>query len=107
MRQVRLNTFETNSSSSHSLVIGTPEQIEKWEDGELFVNFMDDYATTFKTAEELNQMEDKLGEHFWREDWKTGPEWRSATDYLDHDTGIITMPNGEQLSIVSAYGYDG
>ena len=31
MRQIRFGTFETNSSSTHSLVIGTPEQIEKWE----------------------------------------------------------------------------
>ena len=57
MRQIRLGTFETNSSSTHSLVIGTPEQIEKWENGELFVNYCDDYATEFKTKEELDQME--------------------------------------------------
>ena len=107
MRQIRLGTFETNSSSTHSLVIGTPEQVAKWEDGDLYVNYMEDYATVFKTAEELEQMEEELGNNFWREDWKNGPEWRSATDYLDHDSTIITSPGGEPLSIVSAYGRDG
>lgn len=106
MRQIRFGTFETNSSSTHSLVIGTPEQIEKWEAGELFVNYYDDYATEFKTKEELDQMEE-TEEYFSREDWKNGEEWDEATEYLDHDSQIITTPGGEQLSIVCAYGRDG
>lgn len=106
MRQIRLGTFETNSSSTHSLVIGTPEQIEKWENGELFINYCDDYATEFKTKEELDQMEE-TEEYFSREDWKNREEWDEATEYLDHDSQIITTPGGEQLSIVCAYGRDG
>lgn len=54
MRQIRFGTFETNSSSTHSLVIGTPEQIASWENGELFINYYDDYATEFMTKEELD-----------------------------------------------------
>lgn len=104
MRQIRFGTFETNSSSTHSLVIGTPEQIEKWEAGELFINYYDDYATEFKTKEELDQMESQ--KDFWRENWKNGPEWDEATEYLDHDSQIITTPGGEQLTIVCAYGHD-
>ena len=110
MRQIRFGTFETNSSSTHSLVIGTPEQIASWEDGELFVNYCDDYATEFKTKEELDQMEAEAkekGNRFYREDWKNGEEWDEITEYLDHDSQIITTPGGEQLEIVSAYGYDG
>lgn len=106
MRQIRLGTFETNSSSTHSLVIGTPEQIEKWEAGELFINYYDDYATEFKTKEELDQMEE-TEESFYRDEWKNGEEWDEATEYLDHDSRIITTPGGEQLSIVCAYGRDG
>lgn len=106
MRQIRFGTFETNSSSTHSLVIGTPEQIEKWENGELFINYYDDYATEFKTKEELDQMEE-TEEYFSREDWKNGEEWDEATECLDHDSQIITTPGGEQLSIVCAYGRDG
>lgn len=106
MRQIRFGTFETNSSSTHSLVIGTPEQIEKWENGELFINYYDDYATEFKTKEELDQME-KTEKSFYREDWKNGEEWDEATECLDHDSQIITTPGGEILSIVCAYGRDG
>ncbi len=106
MKQIRFGTFETNSSSTHSLVIGTPEQIEKWENGELFIYYYDDYATEFKTKEELDQMA-KTEEYFSREDWKNGEEWDEATEYLDHDSQIITTPGGEQLSIVCAYGRDG
>ena len=100
MRQIRFGTFETNSSSTHSLVIGTPEQIEKWEAGELYINYYDDYATVFKTKEELDQMEE-TEKSFYRD------EWDEATEYLDHDSQIITTPGGEQLSIVCAYGRDG
>ena len=106
MRQIRFGTFETNSSSTHSLVIGTPEQIEKWENGELFIYYYDDYATEFKTKEELDQMAE-TEKYFSREDWKNGKEWDEATEYLDHDSQIITTPGGEQLSIVCAYGRDG
>lgn len=106
MRQIRFGTFETNSSSTHSLVIGTPEQIEKWEAGELFINYYDDYATEFKTKEELDQMEE-TEKSFYRDEWKNGEEWDEATEYLDHDSQIITTPGGEQLSIVCAYGRDG
>ena len=106
MRQIRFGAFETNSSSTHSLVIGTPEQIEKWEAGELYINYYDDYATVFKTKEELDQMEE-TEKSFYRDEWKNGEEWDEATEYLDHDSQIITTPGGEQLSIVCAYGRDG
>lgn len=50
---------------------------------------------------------EKNEKSFYREDWKNGEEWDEATEYLDHDSQIITTPGGEQLSIVCAYGRDG
>ena len=35
MKQVRLKTFETNSSSSHSLIIVSKEDLERWKKDEL------------------------------------------------------------------------
>ena len=35
MRQVRIGTFETNSSSTHTLVIVSKEEYEKFKKGEL------------------------------------------------------------------------
>ena len=37
MKQVRLKTFETNSSSSHSLIIVSKEDLERWKKDELFL----------------------------------------------------------------------
>lgn len=36
MKKIRNNTFETNSSSTHSLTICTKEDYKKWENGELY-----------------------------------------------------------------------
>ena len=36
MLQIRKNVFETNSSSTHSLVIATASEFDKWENGELY-----------------------------------------------------------------------
>ena len=36
MIQIRKNVFETNSSSTHCMVIGTASDFEKWEDGEVY-----------------------------------------------------------------------
>lgn len=36
MLKIRKNVFETNSSSTHCLVIGTASDFEKWEDGEVY-----------------------------------------------------------------------
>ena len=35
MKQVRMGVFETNSSSSHALVMGTKEEFELFQKGEL------------------------------------------------------------------------
>ena len=37
MKQVRLKTFETNSSSSHSLIIVSKEDLEQWKKDKLFL----------------------------------------------------------------------
>lgn len=36
MIQIRKNVFETNSSSTHCMVIGTASDFEKWENGEVY-----------------------------------------------------------------------
>lgn len=35
---IRLGTFETNSSSTHSLVMCSAEEFKKWEEGEFLIN---------------------------------------------------------------------
>lgn len=53
MRQVRRGTFETNSSSTHSLTICTEEQFDKWKRGELlFDRWNDCFADAVTLSEE-------------------------------------------------------
>lgn len=33
MRQIRMNVFETNSSSTHTIAICTEEDFKKWQNG--------------------------------------------------------------------------
>ena len=42
MIQIRHNLFETNSSSTHSLVIATKEDWNKFKNGEMFLNMYED-----------------------------------------------------------------
>ena len=50
MRQVRRMTFETNSSSTHSITICPQETYEKWMKGQVLYN---DWNEDFIEAEEL------------------------------------------------------
>ena len=38
MKTIRANTFETNSSSTHSLIILTEEEEQKLDSGELYLS---------------------------------------------------------------------
>lgn len=109
MKQVRLGVFETNSSSTHSMVIGTVEQIAKWEAGELFVDGWDTCATVFKTAKQLDEMEAKATKEddFNREDWVTSDEWDNLNEDLECDSHTFVTPNGDKMVAVVAYGYNG
>lgn len=58
MKSIRSNTFETNSSSVHSLTMVSASSYKKWEDGEVimagegnFVSFTDLYDTIKKSIE--------------------------------------------------------
>ena len=48
MIQIRQNTFETNSSSTHSIVICSRKQFDDWKAGKCFFN---KYSETFTTTD--------------------------------------------------------
>lgn len=109
MKQIRLGVFETNSSSTHSMVIGTEDQIAKWEAGELFVDGYDTCATVFKTEVELDEMEANATKEdsFYREDWVTSDGWDALNGDLECDSHTFVTPNGDKMVAVVAYGYSG
>lgn len=115
----RLGCFETNSSSTHSLIIGMEDEFKKWENGELLY---DKYNTrSFCTKKEAI---DVLKEKSWYKDVdfdNIEPEeletylgdegfisWNWLDDdELEHDYNEFVTPNGEKICMLCRYGWDG
>lgn len=75
MKQIiRMKTFETNSSSTHSLCILSKEDFDKFEKGEIYVNR---YSNEVKTFEDLKR------EILEKNDLKEIIE--AYKDYLDYE----------------------
>ncbi len=88
MIQVRLGIFETNSSSTHNLVVCTDEELDKWKRGELSY----DGDTTLVEACENDP--DTVDYAAFGED-------------LDIAVHQHELKNGDIINIVCRYGYDG
>ena len=87
MKTLRLGTFETNSSSTHSMVICTEEDYEKWAAGELLASR---YYDGFKTKEEV--MEEFKREH---------------SEYFDSEGNFIPTDEYESFEeLMDEYSYD-
>ena len=124
MLTIRNSTFETNSSSTHSMVIATEDEFNKWKSGEMLYKtwawstdklkeglhlkevcieeLLKDGSITEK--ELLEADEDELLEMLQEGDFYTYDNWRED---LEHETAEYTTPGGEKLIIECAYGYDG
>lgn len=107
-KQIRIGVFETNSSSTHSLVICSKEQYEKWEKGEL-VYIRDFYPipkderpkSNFVLVEDIELFKDKGVDHY---DILSFEEW--GEDY-EQDTYEYTSESGDELVVRAYYGYNG
>lgn len=63
MLNIRINTFETNSSSVHTLIMCSKSDYEKWINGELYLDvdkYADDHYKDFVTFEEAKDMDDNF-----------------------------------------------
>ena len=88
----RFGTFETNSSSTHSMVICSEEEYKKWAAGELYASRWED---GFKTKDELT--EDDYGWH----------DLNGWVGDLECDENSYISPSGDKIKIICRYGYDG
>ena len=128
MKTIRHNTFETNSSSTHSLLILTEEENNKIDNGELFIESK--YEETLITKEEADKIfleaieeynsaypEDKIHtiEEFKETDWYLDniseypcnvEEWAEEGS-LDYDVTNYVSPSGNKIIIHALYGYNG
>ena len=124
MIQIRKNVFETNSSSTHSLVMCTDDEYNKWANGELY------YCMWFPAKADKSLMKES---DFYTEeeakaictyaDIKWDPEEGKTycqrkeyfitldefcdTDYLEIEEYSYKTPGGETVRAVAKYGYDG
>ena len=131
---IRYNLFETNSSSTHSLVICSRDEFEKWKNGKLFLNT---YTHKFKSFDFFTdaQLEDAkenyiktMNEYmkFWQD--LTEDERKKYCFQFLKDTGIIdedyesydeymtdtsletfaeqyTSKSGDNIVVFGRYGY--
>lgn len=96
MKTVRFGAFETNSSSTHSLIICTDEEYNRWYGGEMVIDKEREKIVSMPSDEELK--EDR-----WR--YMT----RSDYEYLSMDTfhKKYTTKSGDKIRVFGWYGYDG
>lgn len=115
--------FKSNSSSTHSMIIGMEDDFKKWEKGELLYRFYNEQGFYTKkeainllkeipwyrnrnidfntvSPEELQEMLEDEG--FISADW----DWFND-DRLEHDYNEFITPNGEKICMVCRYGWDG
>lgn len=122
MIKYRLGMFETNSSSTHSLIIGMEDDFKKWENGELLyyrysnkrgfytkeeaINFLKEISwykdnnIDFDTIDPEELTEYLTDEGFISGDWLDGDE-------LEHDYNEFVTSNGEKICMLCRYGWDG
>lgn len=108
MRQVRLATFETNSSSTHTLVIVSKEEFEKWKRGELYLE-----DSVMKTKDQVLLDNKKLIDTYNDGDVDEfiSDERMDYESYFDRDMETFTQehktPNGDEVVAFGYFGYDG
>lgn len=127
MRTVRLGTFETNSSSTHSITMCMESDYEKWKNGEMYWHRWNDELVS---KEEVEKEMAKLREEFiadnpdfdenneeWKEELeqyinedKTYYTYEEFNDYnyIEYETFVDTFetPQGEKVVSFGYYGSD-
>ena len=130
---VRRCVFETNSSMTHSCIIMSEEQANKWMNGDIYYCTIKWYNPfrdlpessrpkygQFYTLKEVLEFYKRLGyditgdeeelELFMKEvvehDFITYEQWIND-EYLECDQETYTTPGGENIVVYCKYGHDG
>ena len=127
MKTIRIGTFETNSSSTHSITMCMESEFLKWQNGEMYWNRWNDELVPKETVEKRMA---KLREEFIadnpdfdenNEEWKekleqyinedkmyyTYEEFNDY-DYIEYETFVdkYNTPNGDTVVAFGYYGQD-
>jgi len=98
-KTIRFGTFETNSSSTHTLCICTEKEYEAWERGETLFNrwCYGDNQFVPNTEEYRN---DEEGQYVTCEEY-----WDD--EYLEPFEEEYVSPSGDRIVVFGKYGWDG
>ena len=116
-KAIRNNTWETNSSSTHSIAICNQSQLDDWKNGKLF------YGTNFGKLFTIEQIEENFEEvqkkccdkdwiknytfeQYMKNGYQTFDEWYES-EYLEAYIEYHITPNGEPIVCFGKFGYDG
>lgn len=114
--QIRRGVFETNSSSTHSLVITTQDDFAKWTNGEVYLDrdtgkFVDeDYLISYaKNSRWINtdgKTDGEILEEVLCDEYRfyTYDSYGSGYEYFDER---FTSPSGDDMVVFGYFGYDG
>lgn len=121
MIKYRLGMFESNSSSTHSMIIGMEDDYKKWENGELLYKRYENQG--FYTKEEAIDILKEIPWYKNRDinfdtidpeelnEWLEDEGFISAdwldNDELEHDYNEFVTPSGEKICMICRYGWDG
>lgn len=102
---VRLNTFETNSSSTHSCIICTAEEYDALRNGLMYV---EKYGTTLYSKEEVENEYKADNTDLDFEDWLDENEYTTFENWGgDHEFDDTHRTiDGKEIYALCYYGYD-
>lgn len=113
MIQVRKSVFETNSSSTHSLIMCEQSDYDKWANGEVYYcnSWWSHDGDQFKEGEfypkdVVEKYYADKGEERDTYDFCTLDEFCDS-DYLEVEEYTYKTKSGEVVHAVAKYGYDG
>jgi len=99
--QIRRGTFETNSSSTHSLSLCTGLELEKFKAGRLVYNYEDEVLIPVDLVDEKYEKECGYKIYYTYEEFQGYVNDYETFIYVD------TLSNGETVAAIGFYGYDG
>ena len=128
-RVIRQGVFETNSSSTHSITIISPEKLKEWKDGKIFYCEDDEVFITAEVykerllteiknrginidnIEDVSEIDELLREKYeYYELTHIGIPFKAwSEDYdrtLESYVETYTTPKGEKIVIFGEYGRD-
>lgn len=123
MRLIRRGTFETNSSSTHSITMCSESEFDKFKNGEMVLVYDERLIPKEEVEDEINELRQEFIDD--NPDFDENDEdWKDRLDYYiccnsnyytyngfcnleyEHFEDRYTTPNGETIVAFGYYGYD-